>query len=127
MSGRLVVTLTVEDLESLVEGAVTKAIAARDTVDRLSRDLAAEELTVQDLVTLFKLAPKNGPKTIWAWRKERGFPAPYRRGGNRVRWIRAEVDAWRAEQGTSGPGAATEPQPRSARRRREGRAATAAH
>jgi hypothetical protein len=108
MSDRLAVTLTVDELVALVVDGVRAALVGREAIDRRVSDLAAEEMTVGDVVALFHLSPKSGPKTIYRWRRDRAFPAPHRRG-NRVRYLRSEVDVWRAQQGTSGAGAVTPP------------------
>lgn len=105
MTDRLAVTLTTEELAALVATAVRTALAEHGATEDRTRDLASEYMELTDLVTLFHLSKKNGPTTIWHWRRDRGFPAPHRRGGRRVLWLRSEVNAWCDEQGTSGPGA----------------------
>jgi len=122
MTDRLAVTLTVDELAALIKLTVGHALSERAESDTRTRDLAGEEMTRDDVLTLFHLSKKSGPKTVWRWRRERAFPAPHHRGG-RVRWLRVEVDAWRAAQGISGPGAVT----LGRRRRTEDGAATAAH
>lgn len=102
MTERLAVTLTTTELEDIVAAGVRKGLVEYGARGRAQPDSDAE-MTTADVVALFRLAPKSGPKTIWRWRRERGFPAPRNRGG-RVRFVKAQVDAWRAAQTSSGPG-----------------------
>lgn len=118
MSERLAVTLTVDELVEIVARGVRDALEAQDAIDSRRADLAAEELTLVDVMALCHVRQR---KTIYRWRRELGFPAP-RKFGNGVRWRRADVDAWIASRETSGPGSV------SRRQSKEGRtAATAAH
>jgi predicted DNA-binding transcriptional regulator AlpA len=101
---RMMVTLTGEELAQIVMSAVREVLVAHNaTVIREPRP--SDEMTIGEVVTLFRLSPKSGPKTVWRWRQTLGFPAPRKLGTNRVRWIRAEVDRWRAAREVSGPGA----------------------
>ncbi len=53
-----------------------------------------EEMTTADVCTFFSI----DPKTLWEWRRDPDapFPAPRRMGANTLRYLRAEVNAWRA-------------------------------
>lgn len=123
MTDRLAVTLTTAELGAIVEGAVMRALAARAVTDERARDLASEEMTIEDVLALFH---RKTPKTIYRWRKRYGFPAP-RENGGRVLWLRSDVDRWRAARATSGPGAQPDHPEGSTRRRQGGRAANPAH
>lgn len=118
MTDRPAFTLTVEELRDLVREEIRAQAASTNRPSDLP-----EEMTIGEVVALFRLATKSGPKTIFRWRQTEGFPAPRKNGKNRVTYLRTEVNAWRAARAASGSGAT----PDSTRRRREGRAANPAH
>jgi predicted DNA-binding transcriptional regulator AlpA len=123
VSDARVVVVSVGELAVIIDAAVRKALDERGTTERVAAD---QELTIAQVVELMQLSKRYGKKTIWRWRRTLGFPAPHRRG-NRVRWLRTEIDAWRAAQGTSGPGAVTSPEPPGRRRKTPEAGATLPH
>lgn len=88
------------------DSAAAAAAQVLDQVREILADAAAvalrppigpapsEEMTTADVCELFKI----DPKTLWTWRRDpdHPFPAPYRCGDNTIRYLRADVNAWRA-------------------------------
>ena len=97
MSERVVV-VTVPELQELVVAAVRQVLDERDAV--ITSELG-EELTTKEVMKLLNI---RSQKTLWAWRREQGFPAPRKFGKNSVRYRREEVESWRDARGVSGPG-----------------------
>ena len=50
-------------------------------------------LTVDQVATRFVVSKD----TIWRWRRDGEFPAPYRLGGRTARWRLSEIEAWEAQ------------------------------
>lgn len=78
----LAVTLTIEELEALVEGAVRKATAGAAAPG------APEVLTREEVAKLLRLHPN----VVVRWIRSRGLPAT--KIGNEWRFLRSQVVAW---------------------------------
>lgn len=50
-------------------------------------------LTVDQVATRFAVSKDS----IWRWRREGDFPAPYKLSGRTARWRLAEIEAWEAQ------------------------------
>jgi predicted DNA-binding transcriptional regulator AlpA len=100
-----VVVATVSELEEMIGAVVRKVLDEREGLDAESGELT-EELTTKEVMKLLNV---RSQKTLWAWRREQGFPAPRSFGKNSVRYLRRDVEAWRAARRASGPGAVKEP------------------
>ncbi|MGJ8590169.1 MAG: helix-turn-helix transcriptional regulator [Yoonia sp.] len=50
-------------------------------------------LTVEQVAARFAVSKDS----IWRWRREGEFPAPYKLGGRTARWRLAEIEAWEAQ------------------------------
>jgi predicted DNA-binding transcriptional regulator AlpA len=57
---------------------------------------AKEEMTTADVCELFSI----DKKTLWTWRRQEShpFPAPYKCGDNTLRYLRSDVNTWRASR-----------------------------
>jgi excisionase family DNA binding protein len=87
----LAVTLTVDELEQLVERAVTRAVGQRPDSDVLTRDEVAQLLQIH-------------PRVVVTYVRTRGMPG--KQVGRSWRFRRSEVLAWLEEQAVR-PGAPT--------------------
>jgi predicted DNA-binding transcriptional regulator AlpA len=94
---RMLVQLTATEFAALVRDVVREELDAR----RPAAPGEDRELAMPEILQLLGIRQK---KTIWTWRRTKGFPAP-RKFGGRVRWLLSEVNAWRASREVSGPGA----------------------
>lgn len=99
MSDTRVVVIAVSELVVLVDAAVRKALDERSDAQAGAASLS-EEMTTKEVLRLLKVTSK----TLHVWRKTEGFPSPRSFGKNSVRYLRADVEAWRASRTAPGPG-----------------------